>query len=214
MTARSTRPALAVATLVILTLGLAACGSDSSDDTTTTTAKETTTAAAADDARTVLFNEEVQADLKAVGCYSGADDGIIGPETDAAITAFQKAEGLAADGEYGPETEAALTKAVEEGRTVCGATTTTTAGGSTTTTTAPAVATCTAASLLTGLPAEGEQIRSYVCADGWAAGTLTDGTTKFILEVDGDKWVAPSQDPCGSASAGLPPVILENGCGS
>jgi hypothetical protein len=213
MTLRSARPALAVATLVVLTLGLAACGDSSSKDTTTTTKKETTTTAAAQNAQTVLFNEEVQADLKAVGCYEGADDGIIGPETDAAIKAFQEAEGLEVDGEFGPETEAALNKAVEEGKKVCGGTTTTTAGGSTTTT-APAGATCTAASLLTGLPAEGEQIKSYVCADGWAAGTLTDGTTKFILEVDGDKWVAPSQDPCGSASAGLPPVILENGCGS
>lgn len=208
----SARAPLAVAAVVVISLAAGACGNDdeSADTTTSTTSEATTTTAP--DARTVQFNEQVQADLKAVGCYRGADDGIIGPETDQAIKDFQAAEGLEVDGEYGPETEAALNKAVEEGRQVCDGSTTTTAPA--TSTTAASGAVCTAQSLLEGLPAEGEQIRSYVCADGWAAGTLTDGTTKFILEVVDGRWVAPSQDPCDSASAGLPPVILQDGCGS
>ncbi|MHB1139816.1 MAG: hypothetical protein ACYC2O_12745, partial [Microthrixaceae bacterium] len=70
---------------------------------------------------------------------------------------------------------------------------------------------CTASALLTGLPDEGETISSYVCAEGYAAGSLDDGT-KFILQAEKGGWYAPSQDPCGSASAGLPPVILEDGC--
>ena len=137
---------------------------------------------------------------------------MIGPKTDAAILAFQLADGLEADGELGPETEAALKKAVAEGRTVCGESTSTTTPQTTTTTPSGGTAPCTASALLGGLPDEGESIGSYVCSEGWAAGTLSDGTTKFILQSDNGKWVAPSQDPCGSASAGLPPVILEDGC--
>jgi hypothetical protein len=218
MTIRSARTVALAVTLASSLLVLAACGDSKEESATTTTAEPTSTSApsttaAASNASTVLFNEQVQADLKAVGCYAGADDGIIGPQTDAAIVAFQTAEGLPADGRYGPATEAALNKAVEENRTVCtGSASTTTSTPASTTTAAGGQAPCTATALLGGLPAEGETITSYVCADGYAAGTLGDGTTKFVLQSRNGSWFALSQDPCGSASAGLPPVILENGC--
>lgn len=209
------RRAAALVTLAAVALFAAACSSDDSSDTTTT-AKETTTTAAAESAATIRFDKTIQQELADVGCHPGAVDGIMGPNTDEAIRAFQEAAGLEVDGELGPETEAALTKDAAEGKQVCGATTTTTAAGKTTTTTTTSTpangqAPCTATALLGGLPAEGEKIASFQCADGYAAGSLTDGT-KFLLQSEGGKWYAPSQDPCGSASAGIPPAILEAGC--
>jgi hypothetical protein len=92
-------------------LGAAAGSSNESADTTTTTttstpAETTTTvdpaaAAAAQAAETVRFDKEVQQDLNDVGCYAGSVDGKFGPRTDAAILAFQAADGIKADGQYG-----------------------------------------------------------------------------------------------------------------
>jgi hypothetical protein len=204
------RRAAALVTLAAVALFAAACSSDDSSDTTTT-AKETTTTAG-ESAATIRFDKTIQQELADVGCHPGAVDGIMGPNTDEAIRAFQQAAGLEVDGELGPETEAALKKDAADGKQVCGASTTTTTAGNTTTTAASnGQAPCTATALLGGLPAEGEKIASYQCADGYAAGTLTDGT-KFLLQSEGGKWYAPSQDPCGSASAGIPPAILEEGC--
>lgn len=214
MTPKSPRSRLLACSLAVLVaLAAAACTKDD-DSSTTTTSKTTTTTASASNATTVRFDKTVQADLKAVGCYAGADDGILGPETDAAILAFQRAAGLTPDGELGPETSKALEDDASSGKKVCDATTTTTTtGGATTTTPSGGTAPCTATALAKGLPAEGEKITSYVCADGWAAGSVSGGT-KFVLQSQKGQWYAPSQDPCGSASAGLPPVILQDGCGS
>jgi hypothetical protein len=215
-------------TCLAFAAGTAACGDDkddSAEETSSSTSSSTTTTTADEseeaekEAEVVRFDREVQAELIAVGCYKGAEDGIIGPETDAAIKEFQSAEGLEVDGEVGTETSAALTKAASEGRKVCGATpasTTTTTKSTTTakpTTTASGggSAACTATALMEGLPAEGETIGHYVCSEGWAGGTLTDGTP-FILESQSGRWYAPSQDPCGSASAGISPEVLEAGC--
>jgi len=219
MQCRSTRALAAVATSFLLVLGAAACGKDDKADSTTTTAKATTTEAptttdgAAAAAATVRFDKEIQSQLAAVGCYTGSVDGIVGPETDAALVAFQRDSGLIVTGEFGGETQSVLDRDVAAKKTVCVATTTTTRPGSTTTTAvSPNGAPCTAAALLGGLPSEGEKIASYVCAGGYAAGSLADGTTKFVLQAKNGKWYALSQDPCGSASAGLPPVILQDGC--
>jgi len=160
----------------------------------------------------VRFDRVVQQELADLGCDPGAIDGTFGPETDAAVARFQTSSGLTADSRFGPKTAAALTKAVEAGIAVCKQTSTTTTTSKTTTTAANGEAPCTATALLKGLPAEGEQIGSYVCSGGYAAGTLKDGTTKFILQSNNGTWFAPSQDPCGSASAGLPPEILADGC--
>jgi hypothetical protein len=201
---------LAVALVAVAALGLAACGDDDDSSSTTSEKETTTTTSAAENAATIRFDKMIQQELADVGCHPGAVDGILGPKTDEAIRAFQAAAGLEVDGELGPETESALKKAVEAGEKVCaeGTTTTTIA---TTTTTAGGQAPCTAAALAGGLPAEGETIASYVCADGYAAGSLSDGT-RFILQSENGKWYALPSDPCGAASAGLPPVILEDGC--
>ena len=46
-----------------------------------------------------------QHDLNVVGCYAGAEDGTLGPQTEAAIRNFQTAAGLTVDGRLGPATE-------------------------------------------------------------------------------------------------------------
>ena len=207
-----TRQLLAAFGLVAL-VTTGACSSDDKDSSdTTTTEAESKDTTPQESAATIRFDKSIQQELADVGCHPGAVDGVFGPKTDAAILAFQTADGLEADGELGPETEAALEKAAAEGRQVCGENTTTTTPKTTTTAPSGGTAPCTATALLGGLPDEGETIGTYVCSEGWAAGTLSDGTTKFILQSDNGKWVAPSQDPCDSASAGLPPEILEDGC--
>ena len=190
-------------------VALAGCSKDDSSSTTTT-AKETTTTV--ESAATIRFDKAIQQELADVGCHPGAVDGVIGANTDAAILAFQKAAGLEADGELGPETEAALKEAVAKGEKVCDSSTTTTTSA-TTTTSSSGGSPCTATALLEGIGGDpSTKITSYVCADGYAAGTLGDGSTRFILVATDGSWERPSQDPCGSASAGLPAVILQDGC--
>jgi len=53
---------------------------------------------------------EIQAALRNAGFYSGAVDGVIGPNTKNAIVEFQRSQGLAADGKVGPATWQALRK--------------------------------------------------------------------------------------------------------
>lgn len=126
----SVRRSMAVA--VALALVLAACGS-SSDDTTTTTSTtfptdttvststtlpaETTTSSTTTTASpyggATLLTQVIQQELTALGYFEGATDGILGPMTVEAITAFQTDAGITADGAYGPETYAALADAVE-----------------------------------------------------------------------------------------------------
>lgn len=62
---------------------------------------------------------EGQEALAAVGCYTGAIDGIYGPGTDQAIRSFQEAKGLTVDGIFGPATLDALRDAVAADETVC-----------------------------------------------------------------------------------------------
>ncbi len=210
MVPRNHRTALrtALALAAALMLVAASCSSDDSDDTTTTSeATETTASSGGESSETKAYNEEIQKELAEVGCYKGADDGVIGPETDAAIVAFQTAEGLTADGEIGPKTQSALTAAVQDGRTVCGDT-----PPSTTTTTTPSggTAPCTATAIQAALPS-GDTGTGYVCSEGYAGVSLSDGSGIVLQSVDG-KWTVPGQDPCGSASAGIPPEVLEKGC--
>ena len=47
----------------------------------------------------------IQKDMKRLGYYRGPIDGKYGPQTKAAVRAFQKANGLVADGKYGPMTD-------------------------------------------------------------------------------------------------------------
>jgi hypothetical protein len=217
------------AVVPLLALGLLA-GCSSSDDTSTTDTSASsgttpgttpgTTSTTIDPEETIAFDKTIQQELKDVGCYTGTVDGILGPESDAAILAFQSAMGLEVDGELGPETEAALSKAVANKETVCtatpGTTTTTAAPASTTTTAAGGgVAPCTAQALAMASP-QGSVINSFICSGNYAAGTLTgqgaSEPTPFLFESVNGAWSDPSQSPCGTASAGIPPIILETGC--
>jgi hypothetical protein len=217
--ASTTRPLRAAAAVLLATLAVLAvsCSSDddSGSDTTTTEKKEETTTTSATNAATVRFDKAIQSELAAVGCYRGAVDGIMGPETDAAIVEFQGAAGLTVDGELGPETESKLKEDAAAGKKVCEANASTTTKPATTTTASPAGPACTATAINAALES-GQKATSFVCADGWAAGGWTNGQADgaFILQAESGKWVTPAQDPCGSASAGLPPVILQDGCAS
>ncbi|CAM5389030.1 hypothetical protein ATER59S_01870 [Aquamicrobium terrae] len=55
-----------------------------------------------------------QQNLADLGFYKGKIDGIAGPETLAAVIAFQRASGLTADGVVGPATRAALVRALDK----------------------------------------------------------------------------------------------------
>ncbi|MEO5842970.1 MAG: peptidoglycan-binding domain-containing protein [Acidimicrobiales bacterium] len=62
-----------------------------------------------------------QQNLSDVGCNAGVVDGLYGPQTHAAIKAFQQAKGLVADGVLGPKTKEALSSAVAAKERVCAA---------------------------------------------------------------------------------------------
>jgi peptidoglycan hydrolase-like protein with peptidoglycan-binding domain len=218
-TTRPTRRAsAAVALLAAGLLLLAACGSDDTDDssggTTATTeaaSGTTVTTAGGGNAETVKFDKLVQQQLKDVGCYTGNVDGILGPQTDAAIVAFQTAEGLAVDGEVGPETESALAQATAQKKTVCSGST---PSSTTTSTTASANdPVCSATALAKALPS-GTTITQFVCADVYAG---VQGQNDFyaVLEwgtQDGQGPAWREITACGTASAGIPPQVLETGC--
>jgi L,D-transpeptidase ErfK/SrfK len=57
---------------------------------------------------------QVQSLLAVLGFYSGDVDGYFGPQTRAAVVAFQKSQGLTADGIVGPQTYQALQKAYDQ----------------------------------------------------------------------------------------------------
>ncbi len=102
----------------------AACGDD--DDTDDTSAGESSSDSGGGTAVADSSPEDLeiwQTDLNAVGCYAGAVDGSLGPQTEAAIEAFQAAKGLTVDGLLGPATESALEEAVAAGEVVCSDTT-------------------------------------------------------------------------------------------
>ncbi|MGB9867236.1 MAG: polysaccharide deacetylase family protein [Bacillota bacterium] len=55
--------------------------------------------------------KEAQSILKSLGLYAGALDGILGPQTRAALREFQKSRKLVQDGILGPQTSQALSRA-------------------------------------------------------------------------------------------------------
>ena len=55
-----------------------------------------------------MTEKDIQTALKKAGYYTGAIDGKLGPQSLKAITDFQSAKGLKVDGIVGPETRAAL----------------------------------------------------------------------------------------------------------
>ena len=91
---------------------------------------------------------DIQQRLNAAGYSVGTVDGILGARTEAAIRAFQAANGLVADGIVGPATQAALWSipaTTSTQQTTTTTSTTTTAATSTTATTGSTAATATTA---------------------------------------------------------------------
>lgn len=60
--------------------------------------------------------KQIQCLLLYLGYNPGVIDGVTGPNTQTAVTAFQKQEGLEVDGKPGPKTQTALLDAVANGR--------------------------------------------------------------------------------------------------
>lgn len=219
------RSAAGAAAVLVFSLGLAGCSSSGSDSQPSESASASASAsssasasasASADSNATIEFNKKVQEELNAVGCHAGPVDGVLGAETDAAIVRFQQASGLVVDGELGPQTDSALDKAAAAGETVCTASPTTSPSPSPTQTQS-VKAPCTAEAVSQVLTGK-EALRSYTCADAgderWAAGKATEGNdpveVSFFAQAEGDQWArVSSNEVCGTASAGLPPSILD-----
>lgn len=81
------------------------------------------------------------------------------------------------------------------------------------TTAAPTGGGCTAESLLAVLPEGATMVRfdcESVSGTEWAAVEVQPGPTVFFLQQQGDTWdVSTSDEICGTASAGLPPKLLD-----
>lgn len=213
-TTRRRTGALMFALLAVAALALGACGkessSSSSGSTQTTAGSGTTQVTTNVPSTTVKFDKTVQQQLKDVGCYTGNVDGILGPQTDAAIIAFQQASGLTVDGEVGPDTEAALAKATASKTLVCKSPAT-----STTSTTTPNAndPVCSATALAKAAPA-GTVITQFVCSDLYA-GVQGQNAYYGVFKWQAQSGAAPAWvaiQPCGAASAGIPPQVLETGC--
>ncbi|MFN8126166.1 MAG: hypothetical protein U0R64_06640 [Candidatus Nanopelagicales bacterium] len=72
---------------------------------------------------------------------------------------------------------------------------------------------CTSEAIVTVLP-QGSQIEKFDCetvaGTEWAAVRVTPGPTVFFLKAVNDTWdVSTSDEICGTASAGLPPKLLD-----
>jgi putative peptidoglycan binding protein len=131
--------AVLVASAVVLILAvLAAAGVFSSSATTPTTAQTTTgsattptptqrtpttpTPAPVTVPTVVLKPGMTGADVKALqralasaGHSPGSVDGVYGPKTEQAVSAFQQAQGITVDGVYGAETQKALDQQIKSG---------------------------------------------------------------------------------------------------
>ncbi len=82
-----------------------------------------------------------------------------------------------------------------------------------TATATPTDSLCTEEAIMAAIP-EGSEMVKYNCADvsgtQWAAVEVKPGPTVFFLQASGDTWdVSTSDEVCGTASAGLPPELLD-----
>jgi hypothetical protein len=190
---RLRRPGTFTAFGIAAILVAVGCGGDdsgSSSDSTTTTSTPTSTTSA--DTAAI---ETLQQELDTLGCGAGNVDGILGPETEAAIKHFQTAAGLTVDGIVGTQTRAALAAAASSGTPHCEDTpppsssaTTTTTGGS-------------------GPPCEADLINAAVAAS-LESGTVVEQTGEF--ECSGDfAVVEPSVSGAGGSGGATITVLLK-----
>jgi hypothetical protein len=90
----------------------------------------------------------------------------------------------------------------------------TTASPTTTPTSSPTTGSlCTEEAIMAAIP-EGSTMVKYNCANvagtEWAAVEVDPGPTVFFLQASGETWdVSTSDEVCGTASAGLPPELLD-----
>jgi peptidoglycan hydrolase-like protein with peptidoglycan-binding domain len=204
---------LGVVLLAAVALFAAGCSDDSSDNSsTTTTASDTTTTTKPGGPSSAV--RALQHELDTLGCGAGANDGLLGPETEAAIRHFQAAAGLTVDGIVGVNTRAALAQAAQTGSPNCNATpppatTTTSAGGS------PA---CTEQAITAGVQAGGGPngnqlvVNQYECSGIWAtAQVTTPGPNGYeytaLLQWNGSAW--QSVDRATYCDNGSVPQALE-----
>jgi Putative peptidoglycan binding domain len=170
---------------------------------------------AASAAATHAATKELQRQLTSVGCYTGAVDGVAGPRTAAAVSAFQKAKGLQVDGRNGPATTAMLRQSASAGEAVCDARTVT---ESKPPTAAPYVL-CNDEDVVAALKSDGDVVE-YTCGDSggehWAAGRQSSGAdfSSFFLKARGSKWVVvPNDEACGDEISTALPAQLLKYCG-
>lgn len=167
-------------------------------------------------AANALTEQEIktmQASLNAVGCFAGAIDGSVGPNTQAGLEAFQKASGLTVDGDYGPKTAAKLQADASAKKTVCGTKPTATPNSS-----GPP---CTLQAVQAAVP--GFKIGGYACSGKWAYAE-PEGTSQKgkLLTANGSAWKqvpcpAPVPDPKTGQpgpppGSGIPPNIFNGAC--
>ncbi|MEX2255898.1 MAG: peptidoglycan-binding domain-containing protein [Acidimicrobiia bacterium] len=220
---------LGAGVLALALLGAACGGSDddsvSTGDTTTTAPSTSNGGSAGGDGNDVL---EIQRELLALACDPGPLDGTLGRDTEAAIRSFQAAAGLTADGIVGPETRAALATANQTEAPKCPAapppprpTTPTTkggGGGSTPPCTEAAIRPVVAASLNAG-----EQLfklNQFNCAITWAVSTPTVGSTPQnaveiteLLRWNGSTWQVVDRGVyCDNGQ--VPSAIFQKACQS
>jgi hypothetical protein len=202
-----------VACAAVVTLATA-CSTTNGTATTTTASTMSPTTTTTKGSLTAAGIRTMQEDLRTVGCYTGAIDGVVGPMTTEAIRSFQAASHLSVDGVYGPNTEGLLTAAAKAGARVCSSTspstTTTTAPVTTTTSASTVSAPCTSAAVGAALK-PGETLVSYQCGNGWAAGSWTNSEYEaaFLLRSSHGTWVQPPTNACQNAQAlGIPADVL------
>ncbi|MSO87067.1 MAG: peptidoglycan-binding protein [Acidimicrobiia bacterium] len=210
------RAAGAAAIALALLAGSACSNDDSSSDTTEATTT-TTTADGDDRYEAIIFDKMIQGQLATVGCFTGADDGIIGPLTDAAIVAYQTARGLEADGELGPKTDAALSEDAAANKIVCVAAPTPTTAPTTSTVPPANFAPCTGTALVKELPDPEAKVVKYGCVEEngrWAGVKYVDADTGgAILKAASGVWVIQDTEAlCAAASPEVPEEIKEIGC--
>ncbi len=203
------RQGLLTSAVLILAVVATACSS-SSDSPSTSSTKATTTTTRVKNPNAKLSAagiKQLQADLRTVGCFDGAEDGVIGPVTRSGIEDFQKAAGLAIDGQYAAKTRTKLMKAVTARDTVCTTTTTTT--------TAASGPPCTSAAIGAALP--GDTVLDFGCNSGWAwAGIDTGGADGYeataLLKANGATWQNADRATSCVPASNIPPDIYSPGC--